>query len=76
MVGCLINITDANIYDTISVPIPKTTNKQVTTISGFFRTRFTLNESFTIAFILPSNGVTRVDLWFVTDIGWLESSAS
>ena len=76
MVGCLINITDANIYDTIGVPIPKTTNEQVTTISSYFRARITRNESFTIAFILPSNDVTRVDLRFVTNIGKLESSVN
>ena len=76
MVGYLVNITDTNIYDSISVPILKNTNKQVTTISSYFSARITLNENFTIVFILPSNDATRVDLRFVANIGRLESSAS
>ena len=72
------DITDANIYDTIDVPIPKTTNEQVTTISIYSHlgARIILDESFTFAFILSSNDITWVYLRFVKNIGWLESGAS
>ena len=75
-VRSLINITDANIYDAISVSFPKTSYKKISSITIEFTLHSCLRFSEHVAIILPSIVATWVYVRFVANIGGLESSAS
>ena len=69
-------ITDANIYDAISISVPKSFNQQVITISLelIFYPCFGFNKYADI--ILPSNVATWVNVRFIANIKGLKSGTS
>ena len=75
-VRSLINITDANIYDAISVSIPEASYEEITLIKFDFTLHSCLRFSELFAFILPSIAATWVYVRFTANIGGLESSVS
>ena len=75
-VRSLINITDANICDVISVSVPKASYEDITSIRVDYTSYPCLKFSEIFAFILPSIVATWVYMQFIANIGGLESSTS
>ena len=75
-VRSLINITDAAIYDAISVSIPEASYKEISSIRVKFTLHPCLRFSDFVAFILHSIVATWVYERFIANIGGLGFSAS